>query len=107
MDSWKPITEGEFSALFADQYGELNSKERELFDQYRVSPWKAVIRRSEEAGDEYVYIIAQTFNLVLYFDDVEYGFNWSEIDGTGRIIKPGGSQNSLQGAIIGRFPALR
>ena len=107
METWQPITDDEFLSLFDEQYAELNSEQKQVFDQYRVHIPKAVIRRSEETGDELVHIVAQVENDVLYFDDVEYGFNWSEIDGTGRILKPGGSQNSLQGALIGRFPALK
>lgn len=106
MNVWRPITEQEFSSLFNEQYGELNSEQRELFDQYRVRPWKAVIKRTEESGDELVYVVAQAGGCALYFDDVEYGFNWSELDESGRIVKPGGSQSSLQGALILRFPAL-
>lgn len=106
MSSWNPISDDNFSTLFAEQYGELSSDQRGLFDQYRVSPWKAVIRRSKEAGDEYVFVVAQSKDGVLYFDDAEYGFNISAIDESGRIINPGGSQNTLKGAVIEWFPAL-
>lgn len=106
MSSWNPISDDDFSTLFAEQYDELSSDQRELFDQYRVSPWKAVIRRSKEAGDERVFVVAQSNDGVLYFDDVEYGFNISAIDESGRITNPGGSQNTLKGAVIEWFPAL-
>ncbi len=104
MHLWRPITDDEFSQLFVDQYGELTSEERDLFDQYRVSPWKAVIRRTEDAGDEQVFVVAQVNDGGLYFDDVEYGFNISCIDKTGRIMTPGGSQNSLKDAVNQWFP---
>jgi hypothetical protein len=107
MKTWHQINDERFSNLFAEQYGELNSAERMLFDQYSVSPWKAVIRRSNEAGDEQVFVVAQTKGGVLYFDDVEYGFNVSDIDDSGHITSPGGSQKTLREAVIQWFPTQR
>jgi hypothetical protein len=103
MASWHPISDEEFSELFDEQYSELDDEERAIFDRYRIPQWKAVIRRSPEAGDEKVFVVAQTGDGVLYFDDVEYGFNISTIDNTGRILTPGGSQNTLKGAVIKCF----
>ena len=99
MGSWRPITEAEFSRLFDQQYDALDHGERKLFDHYRVRLWNAAIRRSEKAGDEYVLVVAQAEGGVLYFDDVEYGFNISGVDESGRIIAPGGSQNTLKEAV--------
>jgi hypothetical protein len=99
MDSWRPITKDEFSRLFDTQYEELDEDERKVFDRYRVNPWKAVIRRSERAGDEPVLVVAQSNDGVLYFEDVEHGFNISPVDQSGRILMPGGSQNTLNGAV--------
>jgi hypothetical protein len=99
MDTWRPITDDEFYSLLAEQYSELNSDERSLFDQHRVSPWKATIRRTEEAGDENVFVVAQLKDWVLYFDDVEYAFEFSDIDSTGRILSPRCSQNTIKEAL--------
>jgi hypothetical protein len=104
METWQQISDDEFSQLFAEQYAELDSDERKLLDQYRVGPCKAVVRRSEEAGDEPVFVVARTKDGVLYFDDVEYGFNIAGIDETNRITTPGGSQNTLKQAINEWFP---
>jgi hypothetical protein len=108
METWRQITDDEFSNLFAEQYRELNNDEKKAFDQYRVNPWKAVIRRSAQAGDEPVFVIAQTSDGgVLYFDDVEYGFNISSVDGRNRIAQPGGSQNTLKEAVNEWFPVRK
>jgi hypothetical protein len=32
---------------------------------------------------------------VLYFDDVESGWNFSGVNGEGRILRPGGGQGEL------------
>lgn len=104
MFSWKPITAEEFHALYAEQYEELNEDEREWFNPFRVDFWRAIIRRSEQMGDEHVFVVAQLNSEVLYFDDVEYGFNVSEVDEFGRILTPGGSQDSLKGALLQWLP---
>ncbi len=103
MNAWRQINDEQFFRLFAEQYSVLNDDEKARFDKHSVSPWKALIRRSEEAGDEQVLVVAQTKDGVLYFDDVEYGFNISGIDENRRVTTPGGSQNTLKEAVIEWF----
>jgi len=104
MNDWKPITDSEFAELFRLQYAELNEAQRNRFDQFRVPFWKATTRRSEEMGDETVFVVAQKDDGVLYFDDVEYGFNISIVDTMDRILEPGGSQYTLKEAVDEWFP---
>jgi hypothetical protein len=99
MNEWKPITDLEFDDLFERQYAELNKAQRDMFDPFRVPFWRATIRRSESMGEETVIVVAQKDAGVLYFDDIEYGFNISTIDPMGRILTPGGSQNTLKEAV--------
>jgi hypothetical protein len=99
MNEWKPLTETEFTELFKAQYDELDNAQKDIFDKFRVAFWKAIIRRSEMMGDETVFVVARKDDGVLYFDDVEYGFNISIIDKAGRILEPGGSQNTLKEAV--------
>lgn len=51
--------------------------------------------------------MAQKDDGILYFDDVEYGFNISTVDASGRILHPGGSQSTLKEAIDQWFPKIR
>jgi hypothetical protein len=104
MSTWKAMTESEFEALFLEQYGELDAHAREIFERFRVPTWRAIIRRSEMAGDETVFVVAQSGDGVLYFDDVEFGFNTSTVDGAGRIISPRGNQLTLAEAVDAWFP---
>jgi hypothetical protein len=104
MDNWEPISEKDFLELFAAQYEELDDRERVAFERFRVQPWMATIRRSERTGDEHVFVVAQANRGVLYFDDVEYGFNISDVDDLGRILSPGGSQYTLSEAVSRWFP---
>lgn len=104
MNDWTPLTDTEFVELFKAQYDELDNAQKDTFDKFRVVFWKAIIRRSEMMGDETVFVVAKKDDGVLYFDDVEYGFNISIIDKAGRILEPGGSQNTLKEAINEWFP---
>jgi hypothetical protein len=61
----------------------LDDGERKLLDHYPVTPWQAVFHRSKSAGDEHVLAVTQAKVEVLYFDDVEYGFNISGVDECG------------------------
>lgn len=104
MSTWKAIREEEFDELLQEQYRELTPEARMLFERYRVPLWKATIRRSETAGDELVFVVAQSGDGILYFDDVEHGFNISTVDEEGRVLHPGGSQATLSEAIDEWFP---
>jgi len=104
MSDWKPIEDAEFLALFENQYQELDRHQREVFELYRVPFWRATIRRSDEYGDEKVFVVSQAGDGVLYFDDVEFGFNIATVDEHGRIVTPGGSQATLAEAIDTWFP---
>ncbi len=104
MDDGKPITDSEFDDLFRAQYAELDETQRRIFEQFRVPFWKATIRRSEMYGDETVFVVSQKGDGVLYFDDVEYGFNISTVNSEGRIPQPGGSQYTLREAVERWFP---
>ncbi|HEU6441341.1 MAG TPA: hypothetical protein VFF38_03185 [Microvirga sp.] len=106
MTSWKPISEEEFSELFKSQYAQLDAQARRLIEPYLRPFWRASIKRSEEMGDEHVFVVAQKQNGILYYDDVEDGFNISTVDENGRILTPGGSQATLEEAILLWFPKV-
>jgi hypothetical protein len=96
---WRPIGRGEFDSLVAEQEAALDRGQKAMLDACRIEPWQAVIRRSEQAGDERVWVIAERQGQVLYFDDVEWGWNFSEVDEAGRILRPGGRQCELSGIL--------
>lgn len=96
---WRPIERGEFDSLVAEQEAALDCDQKAILDACRVEPWQAIIHRSEQAGDERVWVIAQRRGRVLYFDDVEWGWNCSEVDEEGRVLRPGGGQGELSGVL--------
>ena len=97
--AWRPISRSEFDSLVAEQEAALDGRQKATLDECRVEPWQAVIRRSEEAGDERVWVIAERRGEVLYFDDVEWGWNFSAVNEEGRILRPGGRQGELGGVL--------
>ena len=98
-ETWRPITRDEFDDIVAEHVAALDPCERENLDSCRVQPRQAIIRRSNEAGDERVWVIAERLGEVLYWDDVEWGWNWSEESREGRILKPGAGQGDLRGML--------
>lgn len=94
--TWQPITRAELDLLVAEQAAALGPSQKRLLDRTRVEPRQATIRRTESAGDESVWVVAELDGSVLYFDDVETGWNSSEVDAAGRILRPTGSQNQLR-----------
>ena len=96
---WQPIGQEDFDDLVKQQEASLTAEERSAFNEFRVPRSTATIRRTEIAGDEKVFVIAVTPKGVLYFDDVEYGFNLSPIDDANRLTDPGGNQCDLAEAI--------
>ena len=103
-ETWRPITRHEFDDLVAEQIAALDPCERATLDSCRVEPRQAIIRRSEEAGDERVWVIAEWQDQVLYFEDVEWGWNWSEVYREGRVLRPGGGQGDLRGHAVANGP---
>ncbi len=105
-ETWRPISRIEFDSLVALQEAALNEAQKAMLDKCRVEPWQAVIRRSEMAGDERVWVVAVREQAVLYFDDVEWGWNFSSVSDEGRILSPGGRQCELEGVLDSESTAV-
>ena len=92
--SWLPATREEVEMRAA---GELPACDRELarwFEQIRVEAFAVPIVR--QGNTETVIAIARAAGHVIYFEDVEEGFNFSALDASGRIEQPGYEQWQLQ-----------
>ena len=68
-----------------------------IFDQYRVEPYFASITRNSQC--EQVVVVAQKGGEVIYWEDVEEGFNISPISSNQQILKPGFEQDELHLAL--------
>lgn len=92
---WKPITSAEFQKLFNEEKSNLPDAALLAFERFALPISTAKIRRSEQYGDEEVFVVAKSPKGVIYFDDVEWGFNFSPIDMRGHILQRGASQSWL------------
>lgn len=96
---WEPIAKGAFENYLQEQVASLNTEELRDFELHRVPLSTCRIKRSEDSGFEDVFDVARNERGVMYFDDVEFGFNVSPTDENNVITNPGASQFDLSDAI--------
>lgn len=96
---WKPISIAEFEKLFIEEKSNLPDVALQAFERFALPISTAKIRRSEQYDDEEVFVVAKSPKGVIYFDDVEWGFNFSPIDSRGHILEHGASQMNLADAV--------
>ena len=97
MDTWQPVTEKELESLIALQFAECSLEQQELFERYKVVPRLVPIDRN--GSIESVFVVAQARDLVMYYEDVEEGFNISPLSQGGAIALPGYEQWELRHAL--------
>jgi len=102
MGMWQSASAASVEALIAEQLAECSPEQRELFSHLRV-PLRAVsINRN--GLTERVFVVAQVADRVLYYEDVEEGFNWSPLSASGFIAVPGFEQWRLSHALADVAP---
>ena len=93
MESWSPATENEVSSIVDRDLVECPDELLAFFARVRV-PLRAVpITRFGEI--ESVYVAAERDGMVIYYEDVEEGFNLSRLGDDGGIANPGWEQWDL------------
>lgn len=97
METWQPITEEDLNALVAAQLADCSPDQRQLFERSKVIPHLVPIARS--GRPEAVFVVAKAGDLVLYYEDVEEGFNISRLAEDGSIATPGYEQWELRHAL--------
>ncbi|NQD36471.1 hypothetical protein HPT27_05485 [Permianibacter sp. IMCC34836] len=94
MPSWTPISETDLATLLSQQLELCSNEQQALFERHRVTPYKVAISRF---GDiESVFVVAEVDSRVIYFEDVEEGFELDVIDSSGLIRGKGCSQFELR-----------
>jgi len=91
---FEPITENELAELVKEQKILLSEKELSFFNAIEVPFEKVEIERS--GNIESVYVVAKHGGKIVFYEDVEEGFEITEIDGTGIIKNYGASQFELK-----------
>jgi hypothetical protein len=97
MDTWQPISVEELETLIATQLADCSREQRQFFDRCKVVPHLAKIDRF--GATETVFVVAKAGDLVLYYEDVEEGFNISPLLPDGSIASPGYEQWELRHAL--------
>ena len=81
---WEPITKVELVTLIDSEIKKCTiTKYVEVFNKYKVEPYQVEIDRSGKI--ENVFVVAENGNEVMFYEDVEEGFNISSINENGII----------------------
>jgi hypothetical protein len=95
--SWKPATIEEVQQIIESDLANCSCEQVALFEMWRVQPRLAPIMRAGKI--ESVVVIAQRGEHVMYWEDIEEGFEVSPVDSSGQILEPGCNQNELRIAL--------
>ena len=80
---WNPITRKELVTLLASEEAKLDEVSASLFKQIRVTPYVVPIHRGSKI--ESVFVVAKQGKNILFYEDVEEGFEWSSLNSSGQI----------------------
>ena len=97
MEEWHPIEKEELEEIIREDLALCKPEQRAVFEKYRVPLRRAPIERYGKL--EYVFIVAQRGDEVMYFEDVEEGFNFSPVDSEGKILQHWCNQDELTFAL--------
>jgi len=97
MNRWTPISRDELEELVSAQLSECSSEYAQQFARVRVPFRTASIMRN--GVSESVFVVAQLEEMAIYYEDVEDGFNVSEVAPDGSIATPGFEQWTIADAI--------
>ncbi|HEL2980661.1 TPA: hypothetical protein UMB92_003545 [Stenotrophomonas maltophilia] len=92
-DSWLPITRDELEALIARQLQDCSPIQRATFESLRV-PFR-MVRLHRLGMIEWVWVVAQLPGGLLYYEDVEEGFEVGTPGEDGVLPNRGCSQLAL------------
>lgn len=91
---WQPITITELDAIVSEQLGACTPEQQTAFAGYRVPFYAVAIRRL--GAVESVFVVAELPNGLLYYEDVEEGFEISALGADGIIPDQGCNQYELR-----------
>jgi hypothetical protein len=90
---WKPATINEVKDILTADLKKCNPQQIAIFRQYSVEPYFAPIVRYGKT--ENVVVVAQKSDEVVYWEDVEEGFNISLAGRGGRVLEHWCNQDDL------------
>lgn len=96
-DEWQPITKEELFEIIEEELPCCSQQNRIYFEKIKTDLNSATLIRYGQK--ETVFIVAKSGNEVIYYEDVEEGFNVSAINGDGEILNHYCNQDSLDLAL--------
>jgi hypothetical protein len=99
MASRKPITLENLQMLLNSELAVCSSADRTLFESRKVKPYVATIQCPYAQAPEHVFVVARDGDIVMYYEDVEEGFNLSEVSSEEWIVEPGREQDTVSWAL--------
>jgi hypothetical protein len=92
--SWKPTDADQLTRIVAEQLSSCSEEQRRLFENHRVKFHSVPIRRMDSL--EQVFVVAEFGDRVLYYEDIEEGFELARLDAQGAVPFQGCSQYELR-----------
>jgi hypothetical protein len=93
MSSWRPIERAELEDVLSKELAECIPEQRAFFERHRVPFYKVPIHRL--GGTDEVFVIAEFPNGVVYYEDIEEGFEFDILGPDGAIPAQGCNQYKL------------
>jgi hypothetical protein len=90
---WQPATVEAVKQIIESDLKACDSQHVTVFEKYSVEPYSAPILRSGKM--ESVVVVAKRQDEVIYWEDVEEGFNCSKVGPDGRVLEHLCSQDDL------------
>ncbi|MCW0377485.1 hypothetical protein NB697_000331 [Xanthomonas sacchari] len=97
MEAWQPITVDELKALVSDQLPGCSPAQQTAFARYRVPFYSVPFQRI--FGLEQALVVAELPSGLLYYEDVENGFEVGVLDADGILHDHGCNQLELTYAL--------
>ena len=97
MDAWKPATIHDVSEIVARDLKCCDAEQLRTFERYATEPFFAPLVRYGK--EENVVVVARRDDEVIYYEDVEDGFQISPISSDGRVLEHWCNQDDLQCAL--------
>jgi len=94
---WHPATVDEVKKIVQDDLAECDEEQTLAYKEYAVEPYVAPILRYGQI--ENAVVVARRGDEVIYWEDVEEGFNLSPVSPDGQILEHWSNQDELRFAL--------
>jgi hypothetical protein len=84
-DQWKPISATELQNLLVEQLARCSDAQRHVFEAHRTVLRQVAIHRF--GATEEVFAVAQFGDMLLFYDDIEEGFELAALGEDGAILQ--------------------